>query len=168
MYFYIFCGVSVWLGVMLFAAAVLGLNSAQAGEDQLGRFPIKWAARVGLFFIVLGTVFAIGGPANAQVVMWPGQEIRFCNGIGAISGGGIVCKHNIYEERIEINHMNRAWFMTFWGAGTAASLLPPLCRISNVHLVTETVFEPGLVRVRTIPCSTGKSGPWIVVEVPES
>jgi hypothetical protein len=168
MWFYIFCGTCVWGGLILFMCAVFGLNSAQAGEDQLGRIPIKWIARVGLFFIVLGTVFAIGGPANAQVVMWPGQEIAFCNGIGAISGGGTVCKHNIYKDRIEINHMNAAFYMTFWGAGTAASLLPPLCRISNVHSVTETVFEPGLVRVRTIPCNTGKSGRWIVVEVPES
>ena len=168
MWFYIFCGACVWGGLILFMCAVFGLNSAQAGEDQLGRIPIKWVARVGLFFIVLGTVFAIGGPANAQVAMWPGQDIKFCNGMGAINGGGIVCFHDIVDERIEMTFMNAGWHATFWGTGTAPSLLTSLCRIANVHRVTETVFEPGLVRVRTIPCSTGKSGPWIVVEVPES
>ena len=80
-WFNIFCGLSVWTGAILFICACCGLNNSVAGEDQVGRIPIKWVARVGLFFIVLGTVFFIGGPANAQVIMWPGQELQFCNGI---------------------------------------------------------------------------------------
>ena len=163
MWFNIFCGISVWAGFILLAGACCGLSNELENEDQEGRIPTKWVARVGLFFIALGIVFFIGGPANAQVAMWPGQDIKFCNGMGAINGGGIVCFHDIYDERIEMTFMNPGWHATFWGTGTAASLLTSLCRISNINRVTETVFEPGLVRVRTIPCSTGKSGPWTVV-----
>jgi hypothetical protein len=190
MWFYIFCGTIGWAGLLMLVGACLGLSNELEGEDQQGRWPVKWVGRVGLFFVVVAIVFAIGGPSPAhaglkriddgtqvkqaplvqlaQVAMWPGQEIQFCNGIGAITGGGNVCKHNIYKERIEMTFMNAGWHKTFWGTGTAASLLTSLCRISNVNRVTETVFEPGLVRVRTIPCDTGKSGPWIVVEVPKS
>lgn len=170
MWFYIFCGTTAYVGVLLLLAAICGLNNARADEDQEGRWPIHWMGRVGLFLIVLSIVFSIGGasPAHSQVAMWPGQDIKFCNGMGAINGGGIVCFHDIVDERIEMTFMNPGWHATFWGTGTAASLLTSLCRISNINRVTETVFEPGLVRVRTIPCSTGKSGPWIVVEIPKS
>jgi hypothetical protein len=166
MYLNIFIGICAYGGIVLLLAAGCGVGDRSAGVDQEGRSPTRWA-RIGLVMVVLGVLLS-ATKSDAQMIMWPGQELAFCNGIGAISGGGTVCKHNIYEQRIEINHMNRPFYDTFWGAGTAASLLPPLCRIANVHRVTETVFEPGLVRVRTIPCSTGKSGPWIVVEVPES
>ena len=178
MWFNIFCGICLWAGSLLLLVACLGLSNALENEDQSGRWPIKWVGRVGLFLMVLSAIFFFGGPANAglklikqepiqlaQVAMWPGQDIKFCNGMGAINGGGIVCFHDIYDERIEMTFMNPGWHATFWGTGTAASLLTSLCRISNINRVTETVFEPGLVRVRTIPCSTGKSGPWTVVRI---
>lgn len=163
MWFYIFAGTCIWGGALLLIGACCGKSDELAEDDQIGRYPTKWVSRVGLFFIVLGLVFAFGGPAKAQMVMWPGQELQFCNGIGAITGGGTVCKHDIYEQRIVINHRSYMEFDTFWGTGTAASLLPPLCRISNVHSVTETVFAPGMVRIRHTPCNTGKSGEWVVI-----
>ena len=164
----IFICILAYVGVILFMCAVTGLNNAQAGEDQEGRMPLHWLARSGVLLLTIAGILLSAGYTNAQVSMWPGQDINFCNGMGAINGGGIVCFHDIVDERIEMTFMNPGWHKTFWGTGTAASLLTSLCRISNINRVTETVFEPGLVRVRTIPCSTGKSGPWIVIEVPTS
>jgi hypothetical protein len=179
MWFNIFCYCSMWVGFVLFIGSVIAMTGAGESGDSGKWLTIRRGGRYGLFFMVLGLIFLIGGPANAglkripntdgtiqlaQVAMWPGQDIKFCNGMGAINGGGIVCFHDIVDERIEMTFMNPGWHQTFWGTGTAASLLTSLCRISNINRVTETVFEPGLVRVRTIPCSTGKSGVWIVVE----
>jgi len=167
MFLNIFIGICAYGGFVLLLAAACGLNNAQAGEDQEGRWPIGRGARIGLALIVLAVALS-ASKVEAQVIMWPGQDINFCNGMGAINGGGIVCFHDIVDERIEMTFMSSGWHMTFWGTGTAASLLTSLCRISNVNRVTETVFEPGLVRVRTIPCSTGKSGLWVVYKEPES
>jgi hypothetical protein len=157
-----------WVGIVLFGSSVLGLNNEIENKDQSGRTPIRIMSRIAIILMTLGALLAIADTADAQVQMWPGQEIKFCNGIGAISGGGITCAHDVAERRAEFTFMNAAFHTTFWGDGTAAALLPPLCRINGIDRVTETVFEPGLVRVRTMTCSTGKSGPWIVVEVPES
>lgn len=160
----IFAGILAYIGIILLTGDALGFTNAKSGVDQGGRPRGRRSARIGFALIALAVLLS-ALDARAQVQMWPGQEIQYCNGVGAISGGGIVCFHDITEQRIEMTFKSQMWHATFWGDGTATALLPPLCRISNVHRVTETVFEPGLVRVRTIPCATGKSSKWIVFRV---
>jgi hypothetical protein len=155
------------VGVFLFLVSTSELIAPLIIRTKRQRANLHWIARAGvlLLFIAGVLIWFSASPASAQMQMWPGQEIQYCNGIGAISGGGIVCFHDIVDERVEFTFKNSSWHATFWGDGSAPAVLPPLCRISNVHSVTETVFEPGLVRVRMIPCSTGKSGKWTVIRM---
>lgn len=157
----------VWVGASLFGAAVVGLNSAITNKDQRGRVPIRYMGRIGLVLVILGILLS-SSPGYAQVQMWPGQELKFCNGIGAITSGGTICAHNPNEHRIQFTFMNPDFHTTFWGDGTAPALLPPLCRLPGITSITETVFHPAkndgvVVRVRTMTCSTGRSGPWVIV-----
>ncbi len=112
------------------------------------------------FSFVSTLLFLVAPPSHAQITMAPGQALPMCNTIGSTTGGGVVCKHNLHEERIDLTYMNSMWHTTFWGDGSAPSMLTQLCHYSNIKWVTEVVFEPVGLRVRTIPCDTGRSGTW--------
>jgi len=153
-------------GFIYFGILLLILTYMRTGyssdHEIIGWINAKYMLRFSIILMVFGLILIINRSAHAQIQMAPGQGIQMCNTIGATTGGGVICSHNLKEQRIELNYLNPSWYMTFWGDGSAPSMLSQLCKTSNITQVIEVVTESKLIRTRTVPCSTGRSGMWVV------
>lgn len=114
--------------------------------------------------LVLVLIVSPTEQAYGQMQLPPGQSVQICNTLGHSTGMGISCQFHAQHNSVLLVFNGQSWWMTFWGDGTAQSLLPRLCLDHNLKFIIETVIErnKNITRTRRIPCATGKSQAWIV------
>jgi hypothetical protein len=117
---------------------------------------------VGVVLLGCVAIVALLGalPAKAQVALAPGQAMQVCNTVYTTTGGGVTCSHVPEAKTVRMSYHGDSWHRTFWGDGSAASILSHLCRDATVQLVSETVWKEHEVDRRVIPCNTGRATPW--------
>lgn len=158
--------IAVVLGYFGVIALLLGFMLNASPRKEPGTMPGRKIGLIGLIALLVGAGVAIfSPPAAAQVQLAPGESVRICATLGSHTGGGVVCRHNVRLGRIEMNYLGPSHWKSFWGAGTAASVLPALCRETGARVVYEVIPRSVGYRLRSISCATGRSGPWVLSEV---
>lgn len=122
-----------------------------------------------LWVFTIGLLVALAENAFAQVQLKPGEALKQCATFGNATGNGVVCQHHPSKLMVSVRYDSPSWWNTFWGDGTAQSVLPRLCIDLPINHVVEYVIDrrAGNQRTRTIPCTTGRSRVWIITPIEE-